>query len=169
MERDTKLLKWAGWVFLAGIVITSIGVFQESAGRGDSAGFWFAVGFVLIFLSPVLLLMGAVNYYRRPRSSEAPSGERGEAAQDKADHRELIANWRRVVAAIVAVPAALIALGWMSLNGVLPELPSGPADSEFLRLAIVQLAAVLIIGGLVYQAVLAIDLRKIAHWLKEKR
>ncbi len=74
------------------------------------------------------------------------------------DARTPVSNVRKTIAWIVAAPTALFCLGALTFNGVLPDLPSGPADEAFLQAAFWHLFALLIVGGITYHAVLSIEL-----------
>lgn len=169
MKRNTEMLRWAGYSFLAGFILIVVGEVLDTQGRGDYAGAWLAIGSVLVLLSPFLLVIGAINYFRSPRNSEPASSQKQTSGHGAKNFREPVANWRRVVAWLVAIPVALIGLGFFTLSGLLPELPKGPADSEFVKVAAMHLVAVVCVGAAIYHLVLWIDIKRFLAWLKKKQ
>ena len=163
MQRDTKALRLAGWLFLAGIGTSAVGWLIDTMGYGVEAGIPYMVGIMLlIIVAPITLLMGLIDYlWPRRRSWLSDTVE--------TPTREPKANWRRVISVLVAIPVGLIVIGWLGLRGILPEYPSGPADSQFLKIAAYHLMAFVLVVSIVYHTVLAIDLRKVYEWLREKQ
>ena len=86
----------------------------------------------MVALSWLLFLLGLHYYFRDSEEARPLGAQQGTKQADVEIAREPISNWRRVIAWLAAVPSALIGLGWLSIYGVLPEFPTGPADMAYL-------------------------------------
>jgi hypothetical protein len=129
MQRDTKALRWAGWLFLAGIGTSAVGWLIDTMGYGVEAGIPYMVGIMLlIIVAPITLLMGVIDYVRPPRRIPLPERiERGQSTKVK------LPIWARAIAISLGIFAAVLAAGFWGKSN---PLPTGPADESFVFSAI---------------------------------